>query len=215
MPLTAWHRHRYFSGEKHIGELCAASIAAAVDFIRALRKPVVITDWDGTLKTYGCQYATCMQDMMSALPIALYATHCTHVTGAKHSASITCDLLSSVAVLTSGPLRNHGITDLTCIPPELGSVVFGGSLGREWWLPRGIIADDKALSTSDQKLLDSIVDEVCFMFSLVQTLHYSSWANCTCMAMIMARTVSSPCLAQAFSASSTASPLAHSLSRSR
>lgn len=81
------------------------------------RLPIMVTDWDGTMKDYCSQYATNLQPVYTALSMARFAQRFTRLT----------------AVLTAGPLRGPGILDLTALPID-GPVMFSGSWGREWWL---------------------------------------------------------------------------------
>ena len=81
------------------------------------RLPIMVTDWDGTMKDYCSQYATNLQPVYTALSMARFAERFTRLT----------------AVLTAGPLRGPGILDLTALPID-GPVMFSGSWGREWWL---------------------------------------------------------------------------------
>uniref|UniRef100_A0A915EJL1 Trehalose-6-phosphate phosphatase C-terminal domain-containing protein n=1 Tax=Ditylenchus dipsaci TaxID=166011 RepID=A0A915EJL1_9BILA len=75
------------------------------------RKPIMITDWDGTMKDYCSQYATNLQPIYSAVSMARFAETFTRLT----------------AVLTAGPLRGPGILDLTALPIDDGPIMFSGS----------------------------------------------------------------------------------------
>ncbi|KAL1239895.1 Trehalose-phosphatase [Trichinella spiralis] len=77
---------------------------------------VFITDWDGTYKTYCCNYRTSVQPAYSAYWLSLFAKKCAPMS----------------AVLTAGPLRDFGILDLIAVPAEKSGIIFGGSWGREW-----------------------------------------------------------------------------------
>uniref|UniRef100_A0A914YHK5 Trehalose-6-phosphate phosphatase helical bundle domain-containing protein n=1 Tax=Panagrolaimus superbus TaxID=310955 RepID=A0A914YHK5_9BILA len=81
------------------------------------KKPILITDWDGTMKDYCSQYATNLQPTYSAIGMANFAKNFTRLS----------------AVLTAGPLRGPGILDLTSLPID-GPILFSGSWGREWWM---------------------------------------------------------------------------------
>ncbi|VDO23723.1 unnamed protein product [Heligmosomoides polygyrus] len=78
-----------------------------VDSADSSIKPLLITDWDGTMKDYCSQYATNLQPVYSAVLLGRFAELFTRVT----------------AVLTAGPLRGPGILDLTALPIN-GPVLF-------------------------------------------------------------------------------------------
>uniref|UniRef100_A0A915K617 Trehalose-6-phosphate phosphatase helical bundle domain-containing protein n=1 Tax=Romanomermis culicivorax TaxID=13658 RepID=A0A915K617_ROMCU len=106
-----------------------------------------LTDWDGTYKTYGCNYATCMQPAYSAIILNLVRRH----------------LCKFVAVLTAGPLEGPGILDLTALNPW-DKINVGGSWGREW-----LLEDEKSAENSPNRTTNSsntrkikLLDKSCF-----------------------------------------------------
>ena len=107
------------------------------------RKPIFITDWDGTMKDYCTQYATNLQPIYSAVGMARFATSFTRLS----------------AVLTAGPLRGPGILDLTALPID-GPIMFSGSWGREWWLGGKRIVHDDGISVEGIDALERFTDEV-------------------------------------------------------
>lgn len=107
------------------------------------RKPIMITDWDGTMKDYCSQYATNLQPIYSAINMAQFAQTFTRLT----------------AVLTAGPLRGPGILDLTALPID-GPVMFSGSWGREWWLGGKRVVHDDGISEEGIDALERLNDEV-------------------------------------------------------
>ncbi|CAD5234126.1 unnamed protein product [Bursaphelenchus xylophilus] len=118
-------------------------------------KPIVITDWDGTMKDYCSQYATNLQPIYSALGLHRFAKDCTRLT----------------AVLTAGPLRGPGILDLTALPID-GNVVFSGSWGREWWLNGNRVVHDDGIPLEGKHALEKVNDE---MINLLTTGEYSQF----------------------------------------
>ncbi|KAI6191984.1 putative trehalose-6-phosphate synthase 2 [Aphelenchoides bicaudatus] len=119
------------------------------------RKPIMITDWDGTMKDYCSQYLTNLQPIYSAVGMARFAESFTRLT----------------AVLTAGPLRGPGILDLTSLPID-GPVVFSGSWGREWWLRGHRIVHDDGISSEGINALERVNEE---MKSLLKLGEYSQF----------------------------------------
>jgi hypothetical protein len=119
------------------------------------RKPIFVTDWDGTMKDYCSQYATNLQPIYSAISMAQFASRFTRLT----------------AVLTAGPLRGPGILDLTALPID-GPVMFSGSWGREWWLGGKRVVHDDGISNEGIDALERFNDE---MRSLLSSAEYSQF----------------------------------------
>ncbi|KIH68127.1 hypothetical protein ANCDUO_01539 [Ancylostoma duodenale] len=122
-------------------------------------KPLLVTDWDGTMKDYCSQYATNLQPVYSAVVMGRFAELFTRAT----------------AVLTAGPLRGPGILDLTALPIN-GPVLFSGSWGREWWLRGRRVVHEDGISEegfdaigrlSDEQMTDLLEDSSFAQFALV------------------------------------------------
>ncbi|KHN76157.1 Trehalose-phosphatase [Toxocara canis] len=120
------------------------------------RKPIFITDWDGTMKDYCSQYATNLQPVYSAVGMTRFASRFTRLS----------------AVLTAGPLRGPGILDLTAMPID-GPVLFSGSWGREWWLGGRRVVHEDGISDEGFDALQRLNDE---MSNLLHTGDYSQFA---------------------------------------
>lgn len=105
---------------------------------------VFITDWDGTMKTYACNYRTSIQPAYSAVLLSLFANRYTKL----------------AMVLTAGPLRDFGILDCTTVPWEDGYLTFGGSWGREWMIDGKRVADEKILTIEGAAALDQLADSI-------------------------------------------------------
>ncbi|CAJ0565436.1 unnamed protein product, partial [Mesorhabditis spiculigera] len=120
------------------------------------RKPLFITDWDGTMKEYCTQYATNLQPIYSAVCMARFAKTYTRL----------------AAVLTAGPLRGPGILDLTALPID-GPLLFSGSWGREWWVNGHRVVHDEGISDEGIDALERMKDE---MGTLLQSGDYSQFA---------------------------------------
>ncbi|KAL3121391.1 hypothetical protein niasHT_004975 [Heterodera trifolii] len=119
-------------------------------------KPIMITDWDGTMKDYCSRYATNLQPIYSAISLAKFSQAYT-----RHS-----------AVLTAGPLRGPGILDLIALPKD-GPIVFGGSWGREWWFDGKRIVHDEGISDAGLTALDSLSEK---MATLLQDNEFAHFA---------------------------------------
>ncbi|VDK51700.1 unnamed protein product [Anisakis simplex] len=120
------------------------------------RKPIFITDWDGTMKDYCSQYATNLQPIYSAVGMTRFASRFTRLS----------------AVLTAGPLRGPGILDLTAMPID-GPVLFSGSWGREWWLGGRRVVHEDGISDEGFDALERLNDE---MGNLLHSGDYSQFA---------------------------------------
>ncbi|KAK6759609.1 hypothetical protein RB195_021285 [Necator americanus] len=106
-------------------------------------KPLLVTDWDGTMKDYCSQYATNLQPVYSAVVMGRFAELFTRAT----------------AVLTAGPLRGPGILDLTALPIN-GPVLFSGSWGREWWLRGRRVVHEDGISEEGFDAIGRLSDEM-------------------------------------------------------
>jgi predicted metal-dependent enzyme (double-stranded beta helix superfamily) len=119
------------------------------------KKPILITDWDGTMKDYCSQYATNLQPTYSAIGMANFASVFTRLT----------------AVLTAGPLRGPGILDLTSLPID-GPILFSGSWGREWWMRGKRLVHKDDISMEGIVALHRFKDE---MNELLSSTEYSQF----------------------------------------
>ena len=111
------------------------------------KKPILITDWDGTMKDYCSQYATNLQPTYSAIGMANFAKMFTRLT----------------AVLTAGPLRGPGILDLTSLPID-GPILFSGSWGREWWMRGKRLVHNDDISMEGDAALRRFKEEVIIQY---------------------------------------------------
>uniref|UniRef100_A0A914LXU2 Trehalose-6-phosphate phosphatase helical bundle domain-containing protein n=1 Tax=Meloidogyne incognita TaxID=6306 RepID=A0A914LXU2_MELIC len=134
---------------------CVNFLKRFVDNSESGRKPIMITDWDGTMKDYCSQYVTNLQPIYSALSMAIFSNKCTRVT----------------AVLTAGPLRGPGILDLTALPKD-GPVVFGGSWGREWWLDGKRVVHEEGISDAGMDALERLSDEMSRLLQKQEFSHF-------------------------------------------
>lgn len=105
---------------------------------------VFITDWDGTMKTYACNYRTSIQPAYSGVILSLFANRYTKL----------------AAVLTAGPLRDFGILDSTTVPWEEGYLAYGGSWGREWMINGKRVADESILTIEGAAALDKLAEAI-------------------------------------------------------
>uniref|UniRef100_A0A915PXY7 Trehalose-6-phosphate phosphatase helical bundle domain-containing protein n=1 Tax=Setaria digitata TaxID=48799 RepID=A0A915PXY7_9BILA len=136
----------------------------AVKFLRTFigsemtngKKPIFVTDWDGTMKDYCSQYATNLQPIYSAIGMVRFADRFTRIS----------------AVLTAGPLRGPGILDLTAMPID-GPVMFSGSWGREWWLSGKRVVHEDGITDEGFNALQRLDDE---MKDLLHSSDYAPFA---------------------------------------
>lgn len=62
------------SGDNFLRKICKKDIHRFLkNFINDSVKPILITDWDGTMKDYCSQYATNLQPIYSALSMAKFS----------------------------------------------------------------------------------------------------------------------------------------------
>ncbi|VDM95378.1 unnamed protein product [Thelazia callipaeda] len=120
------------------------------------KKPIFVTDWDGTMKDYCSQYATNFQPVYSAIGMIRFADCFTRIS----------------AVLTAGPLRGPGILDLTAMPVD-GPVKFSGSWGREWWLSGRRVVHEDGITEEGFSALQRLDEE---MKDLLRSSDYASFA---------------------------------------
>uniref|UniRef100_A0A0R3RWV2 T6PP_N domain-containing protein n=1 Tax=Elaeophora elaphi TaxID=1147741 RepID=A0A0R3RWV2_9BILA len=120
------------------------------------KKPIFVTDWDGTMKDYCSQYATNLQPVYSAVGMTRFAACFTRIS----------------AVLTAGPLRGPGILDLTAMPID-GPVMFSGSWGREWWLSGKRVVHEDGITDEGFSALQRLDDE---MKDLLHSSDYAPFA---------------------------------------
>ena len=130
----------FFQELENCTEFLRAFVKSAKEFNK---KPIMVTDWDGTMKDYCSQYATNLQPIYSAIGMAKFAQQFTRLT----------------AVLTAGPLRGPGILDLTALPID-GPILFSGSWGREWWLKGHRLVHDNDIPYEGTDALNRFNDEV-------------------------------------------------------
>lgn len=164
-------------------EECAACVALLRRFVSSAldegRRPIMITDWDGTMKDYCSQYATNLQvsdenlktstkrrcsghnffnfgdGMPSDATVVAFQPIYSAVGLARFSEKFT----RLTAVLTAGPLRGPGILDLTALPID-GPVVFSGSWGREWWLRGQRLVHDDGIPSEGIDALEQVNNQV-------------------------------------------------------
>ena len=128
-----------------------ATLAAETRRVTELLRPglsglVLLTDWDGTMKTYGNNYSTCVQPAYSALVLCRLAASRTAFAG----------------VLTAGPLRSPGVLDLTAVPDWVpgASLSYGGCWGREWLIHGHHYLQDSMISTEHRAALAQLASRL-------------------------------------------------------
>ena len=89
-------------------------VAGAAQFIRSFSPDLVISDRDGTVNNYCGRYRSSHQSIWNAV----------HLT--KFARAVPAHLV----LLTSAPLREHGLLDLSAMPAA--TVHYAGSKGREY-----------------------------------------------------------------------------------
>lgn len=100
------------------------------------------SDRDGTLRSYACTYASSIQGAYSGVIQATFAHRCTQY----------------AAIVTSAPLQNVGILDVTVVPD--GYYCLGASGGREWYINSSKKFKDTSISDEDLQLLEKLADKI-------------------------------------------------------
>ena len=130
----------------------------AFDFCRGMHFPLgcLLTDRDGTVNNYCGRYLSSIQSVYNAVFLSRFARH-----AVRHA-----------VILTSAPLSNGGLEDLTVSPP--GSFVLAGSKGREYLNGNGqrgalaIEADkQKRLDRLNRRLTELLRDPAYEIFGLI------------------------------------------------
>ena len=130
----------------------------ALDFCRGMHFPLgcLLTDRDGTVNNYCGRYLSSIQSVYNAVFLSRFARH-----AVRHA-----------VILTSAPLSNGGLEDLTVSPP--GSFVLAGSKGREYLNGNGqrgalaIEADkQKRLDRLNRRLTELLRDPAYEIFGLI------------------------------------------------
>ncbi|KAL6724890.1 hypothetical protein Aduo_019736 [Ancylostoma duodenale] len=119
-------------------------------------KPLLVTDWDGTMKDYCSQYATNLQ---LKLAFVIRSKSLQPVYSAVVMGRFAELFTRATAVLTAGPLRGPGILDLTALPIN-GPVLFSGSWGREWWLRGRRVVHEDGISEEGFDAIGRLSDEM-------------------------------------------------------
>jgi len=91
-----------------------AQVDQGVDMLSSVRLRNLISDRDGTVNNYCGRYLSSIQSVYNAVYIARFAT----------------TRVENTVILTSAPLEDSGLVDITTIPP--GIVINAGSKGREY-----------------------------------------------------------------------------------
>ncbi len=92
----------------------AGEVEDAVQFLRSNRPSAFVSDRDGTVNNYCGRYRSSHQPIWNAVYLTRYAQ----------------DVVDAPVILTSAPLTNGGLLDLTAMPER--STSYAGSLGREY-----------------------------------------------------------------------------------
>lgn len=96
-----------------------------------------ITDRDGTINNYCARYPTSVQSVYNSVFLSLFVKKCT----------------DHALVLTSAPLSNPGIIDISIDPPD--TFIYAASKGREFIDAHGK-RHDFPISAEKQKMLDQL-----------------------------------------------------------
>ncbi len=103
--------------EKHLRDLHPTldeQVALGISMLEPLKVRNLVTDRDGTVNNYCGRYLSSIQSVYNSVYIARFAEMC-------------CE---NTIILTSAPLENGGLVDITTIPT--GIVINAGSKGREY-----------------------------------------------------------------------------------
>lgn len=111
-------------------------VKTLTEALGAVRFRNLVTDRDGTVNNYCGRYRSSVQPAYNGMFLARYAA-----------------LVSTPVLLTSAPLRDFGLADLSVLPA--GSVVYAGSKGREYLTRSGEYCS-YPIDREEQEMLDRL-----------------------------------------------------------
>ncbi|MBD3421360.1 MAG: trehalose 6-phosphate synthase [Chitinivibrionales bacterium] len=112
-------------------------VDAGVAFLSDVSFATFITDRDGTVNNYCGRYLSSIQSVYNAIFLALFARKC----------------ITHGVILTSAPLANGGLVDISVLPP--GEFILAGSKGREFRDRAGQLRMLE-IPSQQQELLDTL-----------------------------------------------------------
>jgi len=115
------------------------------------------SDRDGTLRSYACSYASSIQGAYSGVIQATFAQRCAQY----------------AAIVTSAPLRDLGILDVSVMPD--GCFCLGASGGREWYVNAARRFKDASLADADLRLLDQLADRLAALMEADERFRQFAW----------------------------------------
>lgn len=108
-----------------------------LSFLKGVDYRNIFTDRDGTVNNYCGRYRSSIQSVYNAVFLSRFALSC----------------VKNAVVITSAPLRNVGLADITVVPE--GTFVLAGSKGREYLNKKGKYGRF-SIDSKKQKKLDKI-----------------------------------------------------------
>lgn len=133
-----------------------AAVTALVDFLGSRRYTTSVSDRDGTVNNYCGRYRSSHQSIYNAVFLSRFAQN----------------RADNPVLLTSAPLANHGLLDLSAMPEH--SIHYAGSKGREYYSIEGVqgrmpieAEQRKALETLNERIAHLLSREENRIFSLI------------------------------------------------
>lgn len=115
-------------------------VAVAAEYIQKSKPRVFVSDRDGTVNNYCGRYTTSVQSIYNAVFLSTF-----------------CSTMEESVILTSAPLLNTGIADISVMLE--GSCTYAGSKGREYLDAQGNIRT-VPIGTREQDALDELNSEL-------------------------------------------------------
>ncbi|MCF8227558.1 MAG: hypothetical protein K9G58_01665 [Bacteroidales bacterium] len=125
---------------KHLSELHSAywqEVNDGIEFLDSIKFRNFITDRDGTINNYCGRYSTSVQSAYNAIFVSRFTTL----------------IKNKPIILTSAPLQNSGIIDISVNPQDL--FIYAGSKGREFRAADGAIIS-YPIEKEKQEMLDTL-----------------------------------------------------------
>lgn len=131
-------------------------VGNAVDFLSKRHFETFVSDRDGTVNNYCGRYRSSHQSIYNAYYLSRFAT----------------SAVSHPVLLTSAPLQNHGLIDLSAMPER--TIHYAGSKGREYRSKNGVAGrmaipheQQEALAELNRRIGDLLAQDEYRVFGLI------------------------------------------------
>jgi hypothetical protein len=131
-----------------------SEVERGLDFLTEAHYTCFFTDRDGTVNNYCGRYKSSVQSIYNSLFLTGFAQDCT----------------SNSVMLTSAPLENFGLLDLSIDPP--GAFIYAGSKGREY-IDRNGRRGSYAIGSLQQHKLDELNEALSTLLRKEEYVQYS------------------------------------------